>query len=167
LHAPPEAALRIMVPILYRVSTKVIDNIQQPLAQYNNMYLECIPVEDLALHSDRILMLDNYTDFFVWSGHDVNQEQRKEYEQLCVQAAYNVAETRIPFPEIMVFVEGVSMARYLVARLIPSHNDTIFEQIKSFPEFKNWNKEQKVKFDSKFHRTDDLSYRQYLHSILQ
>lgn len=57
------------------------------------------------------------------------------------------------------------MARWLQCRLNPSHKDSLEEQLNSFPQIEELTLEMRNKLISKFHKTDDLSFYQYLKKI--
>jgi hypothetical protein len=63
--------------------------------------------------------------------------------------------------------EASSMARWLQCRLVPSHKDTLEEQLQSFPQLAQLAVEERNKLMAKFHRTDDLSFNQYLRGLFK
>jgi hypothetical protein len=58
------------------------------------------------------------------------------------------------------------MARCLQVRLIPSHKDTFDEQRESFPLVAEMGEKDHAAFVSRFHRTDEPSYRHYFRSFV-
>eukprot|EP01114_Cavostelium_apophysatum_P002146 TRINITY_DN11871_c0_g1_i2.p1 TRINITY_DN11871_c0_g1~~TRINITY_DN11871_c0_g1_i2.p1 ORF type:complete len:924 (-),score=187.79 TRINITY_DN11871_c0_g1_i2:24-2708(-) len=126
-----------------------------------------VPLEDLALQSNKILLLDHHTDIFLWSGMEVAGEAFASKRQTCLRRAAAACKHRFPRPHVMQFKEGSSMARWLQCRLIPAHKDSADEQVTSFPQLDELTPEQKTKLASKFHRTDDASYNQYYRSLFK
>ena len=79
-----------------------------------------LPMETLALQSNRILFLDHHTQVFVWSGRDVVRERivlrflsvifvvqaGKEFDvfrEACRDKALQAAAMRVPSPQILIF----------------------------------------------------------------
>jgi len=112
----------------------------------------------LALQSDKILLLDHQTDVFIWIGTQCSDSQNKL--SICMKYAVEGIKHRFPNPQILVFKESSSMARWLQCRLIPSHKDSPEEQVESFPQLTQIPLQLK-----KFHKTDDLSFRQYCRQL--
>jgi len=59
------------------------------------------------------------------------------------------------------------MARWLQCRLIPSHKDTMEQQLRGFPQLEELSEAARAKLIAKFHRTDDLSFHQYYHALMR
>eukprot|EP01125_Pyxidicula_operculata_P007105 TRINITY_DN2419_c0_g2_i3.p1 TRINITY_DN2419_c0_g2~~TRINITY_DN2419_c0_g2_i3.p1 ORF type:complete len:663 (-),score=157.65 TRINITY_DN2419_c0_g2_i3:134-2122(-) len=125
------------------------------------------PLEDLALQSTNILILDHHTDIFVWSGSLVSGPEYDIVRQRCLQYIDQVTMYRFPSPQVRVFKEGDSNSRWLQCRLIPSHKDSPQEQAQSFPQILELDESSRQQLLSKFHRTDDLSFNQYLRKLWQ
>lgn len=126
-----------------------------------------MPLEDLALQSKHILVLDHHTDIFIWSGLDVAGPALDYVRQRCIQYALESSAQRYPQPHIRVFTEGDSNARWLECRLVPSHKDPIEEQLKSFPQLHELSQEERQRLLSKFHRTDEMSFYQFYRTLLK
>jgi len=62
-----------------------------------------LPLETLALQSDRIILVDHHTHVFVWSGEDVTDKRFDLFRQACVQRVRASSKWRIPTPKILVF----------------------------------------------------------------
>jgi hypothetical protein len=63
--------------------------------------LERIPLEDLALQSRFVLLLDHHTDLFIWVGRQA--QDSAQLVELCRQAAASLATQRFPQPQLMIF----------------------------------------------------------------
>eukprot|EP01130_Rhizamoeba_saxonica_P003457 TRINITY_DN1463_c0_g1_i2.p1 TRINITY_DN1463_c0_g1~~TRINITY_DN1463_c0_g1_i2.p1 ORF type:complete len:696 (-),score=124.12 TRINITY_DN1463_c0_g1_i2:78-2165(-) len=121
-----------------------------------------LPLEDLALQSRNILVLDHHTDILIWSGSYTTVPEYDYIREFCLNYAKEVSARRFPQPEIRTFSEGESDARWLQCRLIPSHKDDMALQDKSFPQITLLSAAERSDLMSKFHRTDEISYNQYL-----
>jgi len=130
-----------------------------PFYQIENGDASVIPLEDLALQSNRVLLLDHHTEIFIWEG--LNVERREQLLAMANQLAVDRANNRFPRPYIMQFRERSSMARWLLCRLIPSHKDSKENQLQSFPELGQLTEAQYQALLRKFHNTDDFSFVQY------
>jgi len=152
LNANSEDGLRLLDPPLYSIMSPT----------------EWIPLsaEDLSLQSNFILLLDHHTDMFLWIGSAV-KEKGKEFLEPCRKQGELISRYRLPQPKFMSSDEGSSMARCVQCRLIPSHKDSLEEQKKSFPQIVELSQQEYQLLMKKFHRTDEISYNQYLRSILQ
>jgi len=129
-----------------------------------------VPAEDLALQSDKVLLLDAHTDIFIWIGSSLSvddEENSSRQRNNLTTLALESARHRFPKPQILQFKEGSSMARWLQCRLVPSHKDSPEEQNLCFPQLDELTAENRAKLMAKFHRTDDLSYNQYFRKLLQ
>lgn len=140
----------------YPDSLRLVD---PPLLLASLNGFEQLPPEDLALQSNFVLMLDVHTDIFIWFGKEV--VNAKEIVEICKQHAQLVSSHRYPQPKVMAFEEGSSMARCLQCRLVPSHKDTLTNQVQSFPQLSQLSSEDYSKLLRKFHRTDEISYVQW------
>jgi hypothetical protein len=159
---------RIMEPKLYMA----VDDPTQ-------MYYE-VPLENLAMQSDKVLLMDNQTDIFIWSGRETIGPEFDVKRENLFKLAKDLCKYRFPHPIILQFKvqhpynlqlniskEGASMSRWFTCRLVPSHKDSPNEQLDAFPQLEELNDSQLKKLLSKFFKTDDLSYNQYLRSILR
>ncbi|KAL6065862.1 Sec23/Sec24 trunk domain containing protein [Balamuthia mandrillaris] len=138
--------------------------IDPPLLLADTSVFQRIPLQDLALQSNFVLLLDHHTDIFIWIGNEATH--RTDLVELCRRYASQVAKDRWPQPQLMIFKEGSSMARCLQCRLIPSHQDSLEEQRHSFPQIMELSQQQYAKLMSKFHRTDEISYSHYYRKLL-
>jgi hypothetical protein len=154
IFAPFEDCMRLLEPKLLAVTTQ------------HEFSLVELPLEDLALQSKHILILDHHTDIFIWSGLDMAGPEFDLLRQRCIHYAIDISMQRYPQPHIRVFTEGDSNARWLECRLIPSHKDPIEEQLKSFPQLRELSQERQ-RLLSKFHRTDEMSFYQYYRTLLK
>lgn len=96
---------------------------------------EAIPPADLALRDADALFLDHGTTMFGWIGYGVAGDEAKAAEARIAAEAFgkNLARGRFPVPQIKVFNQGSSPARYMVSRLVPLHRDAPHEQDARFP----------------------------------
>jgi len=125
------------------------------------------PNEDIILQNRNVIILDHFTDVFIWSGKDVVGAQYNSLREQCLRFITPKLQSRFPQPQIMQFNEGSSMARWLQCRLIPSHKDNINDQTAAYPEIANISKEKYSELMAKFHHTDDLSYTEYVHPLIK
>jgi hypothetical protein len=79
--------------------------------------LHQVPLEDLALQSDKVLLLDHHTDvsfmqphicddsakIFIWSGRETTNEKFNYKREYCLQYATEVSKHRFPQPQILQF----------------------------------------------------------------
>jgi Sec23/Sec24 trunk domain/Sec23/Sec24 beta-sandwich domain len=123
---------------------------------------EELPLESLAMQSNRILMLDNHTHVFVWSGRAVSGPEYDVYRQACIQRATDASRHRMPAPDILSFNEDSSEERFIKSRLIPLHRDTPQLQSISFPQLAQLQPEMVHQLMSKFDSDGDRpSFHQY------
>ncbi|KAH3746241.1 sec23/Sec24 protein transport family protein [Pelomyxa schiedti] len=148
LQAPPESALRMIIPDLL-------------LAKEDRF--EQLPPEDLAMQSGNVLFFDHEFDICIWIGAEAAQHE--SLHRSCMSLALQRSATRFPVPSVLVVKEGVSDARWLWSRLIPSHKDTEQEQLWSFPGLRSLLPKERAVLVAKFPRTDDLSFSQYYRSL--
>ena len=96
---------------------------------------EGIPPADLALRDSDALFLDHGTTMFGWIGYGVAADQTKAAEARNAAESFGkkLASGRFPVPQIKVFNQGSSPARYMVSRLVPLHRDAPLEQDARFP----------------------------------
>ncbi|GBG67818.1 hypothetical protein CBR_g939 [Chara braunii] len=153
LQASFDLSLRMTVPRL--------------LAHVQGGTFEEVPAVNLALQSEVSLVLDHGTDVFIWMGLDVLADEAKSAGALaaCKTLALEAVENRFPLPRIVVCKEADSKARYLLARLVPAHKDSPFEQDAWFPKLRTLQPEQRAKLKTKFFHTDDPSFFEYLKSL--
>ena len=85
----------------------------------------------------------------------------------CMQMVEQWCVARYPYPNIMQFNEGDSMSRFLVARLVPSHKDSEFQQLKSFPGLALLDKYQLKELREKLVWTDDYSYYEWMAQVFR
>jgi len=169
LNASFEDSKRIIEPPLYMVFLRDSDTdiSKDDTNDKDNRSIDIyqVPVEDLSLQSDKVLILDHHTDIFIWSGLKRSSNDYNYLREYCLNYIHSQITHRFPQPNIMLFKEGTSMARWLQCRLIPSHKDSLEEQLVSFSQLDELTQEELAKLMSKFHRTDDLSFNQYYRSL--
>ena len=61
-----------------------------------------LPLEDLALQSNSVLLLDHHTEILIWQGREVG-EQEDRLLSVANDLAIQRAENRFPRPYIMQF----------------------------------------------------------------
>jgi len=133
-----------------------------------NVIMEELPISTLSLRSDGVLLMDHFTDLFIWSGYEV--AARPDCDDLrvaLVKRANNMSVGRFPAPELQMFKEGSSMARLLFSRLEPGHKDAPHEQQEDAPHLASLSAEARAGLLSKHHRTDDMSFHQYYRSLFR
>jgi len=155
LYSDYEDSLRLLEPILY-----------ETVFNQDGEYLNVLPLEDLALQSNLILLLDNHNDIFIWSGKEVSGPEFDGKREKILIYAKSISKNRIPNPRILNFIEGDPDSRFLQSRLIPSHKDLPQQQLQSFPQLQKLTIEERKKLISKFHKTDDQSYIQFIDSLV-
>jgi len=82
-----------------------------------------VPLQDVSLASDQLLLLDHHTHVFLWSGAKIAGKEYDETRQKLKEIVKSWTVTRFPAAEIMELKEGDSMARWLVCRLDPASKD--------------------------------------------
>ena len=80
----------------------------------------------------------------------------------CGEELREAAGLRLPPPVEMQFVEGSSMARYMVSRLSPGHHDSPEEQVAALPSLSRMTPEALAVLREKLLVTDSMSFNQYL-----
>ena len=185
LNSSLEVCLRIIHPQLYCVRQEDIlrtrhligghtsgedeDNISHILAQEitNKHYMRNVPIVSLALQSNVILILDHHADIFVWSGHSVSGPEYDKIRSALVKILNERVKHRYPHPNIMLFNENDSMARWFEARLIPAHKDNEFLQMQDCQLLiGNLSHEQRNQLSKKLLWTDDKSYHEWLGHVI-
>jgi len=68
-----------------------------------------VPLEDLAMQSNKILLLDHHTEIFIWSGLEVanSNEINDRKRAACLRRALESAQYRFPKPTILQFKESL------------------------------------------------------------
>ncbi|KAK9807565.1 hypothetical protein WJX72_002839 [[Myrmecia] bisecta] len=125
LAASPAVAMCMLAPAMY-----VLD--------LSTAQLVPVPPVNLALTSGTAAVLDNGTHIFIWIGHQLALGGRPEgngdawtrsrAEAACERCAARLSVGRFPVPEVRTALEGSGDARYIAARLIPIHRDSLPEQ---------------------------------------
>lgn len=87
------------------------------------------------------------------------------YRSACVSRAQAATRWRLPRAEVLVFAEGSSAARWMLARLAPAHQDPPAWQEEAFPQLRLLDPAQRQQLQSKFFPTDELSFAQYCQKI--
>jgi hypothetical protein len=124
-----------------------------------------LPLETLALQSNRILLLDHHTQILIWSGSQVSTHAYDAYRHACVDRATAHSRHRLPRPEILTFNEGSSASRWMQVRLIPSHKDTEEWQNLTFPQLRTLTSPERQELIDKFLPTDEISFVQFYHTL--
>lgn len=117
------------------------------------------------MQSSNILFLDQEFDICIWSGSETTGNQCDHIRNACATLAEQRAASRFPVPIVMTAVEGLSDARWLCSRLIPSHKDSEAEQLWSFPALRALPAKSRAVLLAKFPKTDDLSFSQYYRAL--
>jgi major membrane immunogen (membrane-anchored lipoprotein) len=60
-------------------------------------------LEDLAMQSDKVLMIDNQTDIFIWSGKETSSNEFNEKRENLLRLAKDLSRNRFPQPVIQQF----------------------------------------------------------------
>jgi len=180
LRAPLFDCLRIMSPELlawqFESSTKNECNGKHDLTKKDEasaistapvIKLKELPMETLAMQSNKILLLDHHDRVFVWNGQEVCGEQFDHIRDAMQVLIDESIQNRLPTPTISWFPEGSSMARFFISRLIPSHKDPIDRQLETFPELRLLPPQELACFCSKFPQTDEQSFFHYYWSIMR
>jgi hypothetical protein len=133
----------------------------------SNHYLKEIPMVTLALQSHFILILDHHTDVFIWSGFSVSGGEYDKIRDALKLIVRNEIRHRYPAPNIMLFNESDSMARWFEARLIPAHKDNEFLQIQACQALiGNLSGKQRKELGGKLLWTDDYSFYEWLSHVI-
>ncbi|CAM9659377.1 unnamed protein product [Discosporangium mesarthrocarpum] len=120
-----------------------------------------VPVETLAMLPDRLLVLDTHDRIYIWSGHTVCGREFDPLRKACEAGVAVSAASRFPSASVTFLKDGSSWSRYLTSRLIPSHKDSIEQQLKSFPALASVPRAELEGLRRKLPPTDDPSYHQY------
>ena len=112
-----------------------------------------------------MLLLDTHTDVMVWSGADVAGPAHDGVRAAVRAHALALARGRFPAPRVMQFREGASMARWLQARLVPTHQDSPQEQMVQFPALKTMAAQALAALRAKFTQTDDMSFSKWYRNL--
>lgn len=124
-----------------------------------------LPLESLALQSNRILLLDHQTQILIWSGSRLTTNTFDSYRRACLDRAASQSQWRLPRPDLLSFNEGSSASRWLQVRLIPSHKDLPEQQEQTFPQLKGLTHGQRKEVTDKFLPTDEPSFRQFMQQL--
>ena len=168
LKASFEDCIRLTSPQLMCLSRHKLIQAGRPPAvdpKLLETLLVRVPLETLALQSNSILILDHHTDILIWSGAEMKGIEYDVVRTTCIQMVEQWCVGRYPYPNIMQFSEGDSMARFLEARLVPSHKDSEFQQLKSFPILAQLDKYQLKELREKLVWTDDYSYCEWMAQV--
>ena len=124
-----------------------------------------VPMETLALQSNKILYVDTHQSILIWSGELVKGMEYDYYRQGCIQRAADQSQYRVPAPELLVFEAGSSAARWLQCRMIPTHKDSMSLQNLSFPPVQSLTQKQRQELIQQFPPTDDQSFVEYFQQL--
>jgi len=133
----------------------------------SKLHLKVLPMETLAMQSNKILVLDHHDRVLIWSGQDVCGKEFDHVREAFQHYTYLAVGNRIPTPTIALFKEGSSMSRFFISRLIPSHKDPVESQLEMFSELQEFSPQQLQAFCDKFPKTDDSSFFQYFWNIVR
>eukprot|EP00164_Ancoracysta_twista_P010977 GFYU01016744.1.p1 GENE.GFYU01016744.1~~GFYU01016744.1.p1 ORF type:complete len:355 (-),score=94.46 GFYU01016744.1:247-1245(-) len=128
---------------------------------------EELPLENLALQSERVLVLDHHSHILVWSGMSMVGPPGDALRQHALHYAQEASKRRFPAPRIVTFNEGTSMARFIECRLIPAHKDSQEDQVSSFPQLSQLADGLKSMLVSKFVDTSDQSFHEWYRSLFR
>lgn len=104
LNSDFEDSLRLIDPPLFEAVARPTDALaSDPIEEsaLNSVRLERLPLEDLALQSSKVLLLDHHTDIFIWIG--LGAKHRTHLIRACKRYAKKLASSRFPSPTIMTF----------------------------------------------------------------
>ena len=118
LNGAPEFCERVLAPRL----------LSFPSGSRN---CEDVPPVSLALDSDSVLLMDCGTHLLLWIGASVQESD--EALQAAAKRARVIETSRFPVPLVIMSREGTSSSRYMLARLIPIHQDSREEQVTQLP----------------------------------
>ena len=124
-----------------------------------------LPPETLGLLSDSVVVLDAEREVFVWVGFERRGLKEDAVLSACMALALSLTQHRNPPAIIRVVKEGSSNSRFVLCQLIPSHKDPVEVAVKSVPVLRSLPPPLLKKHSSKFLRTDDMSFREYMAKI--
>jgi len=151
LRAGTDESITIMAPALLSTQRHVAQDLLTP-----------VTADTLALWSDAHCCCDTWSRLFLWRGSDASDAD----EEACVEFLNeNIVQRRFPAPTIVVCTEGSSMARFVVSRLNPSHNDSAEEQLASLPALALMSNEEREAVKAKWLWTDVPSLKQWLRRL--
>eukprot|EP00004_Rigifila_ramosa_P028796 TRINITY_DN9898_c0_g2_i1.p1 TRINITY_DN9898_c0_g2~~TRINITY_DN9898_c0_g2_i1.p1 ORF type:complete len:705 (-),score=150.16 TRINITY_DN9898_c0_g2_i1:18-1883(-) len=163
-HADDVAALRLLF-----LSTNLEDSLRifRPTLlsiSLTGESLDAVPLETLSLSASRVLVMDQHTDLFVWSGA-ATYPSGDAMRQACLEFAEETAHQRFPFPQILSFKQNSSLARWFVCRLGPSHRDGLQQQLGNHPHLAALSREQLAALFASLPHTDEITLLQYSASL--
>jgi len=151
LRAGVDDSLAIMAPALLSTQRHV-----------SNDLMTLVTADTLALWSDAHCCCDTWSRLFLWRGSDASDVD----EEACAEFLNeSIVQRRFPAPTVVVCVEGSSMARFVVSRLNPSHNDSAEEQVASLPALALMSNEERELIKAKWLWTDVPSLKQWLRRV--
>ena len=126
-----------------------------------------MPLETLSLRSERILALDHLSQIFVWRGELALQSNLvEEATHFLLSWIEKQNSGRFPPPQVLVFGEEDSEARWLLSRLVPSHKDFLADQTRSFPSLSSLSEEERNQIYVKYPKTDEDSFYQFFRKMI-
>jgi len=153
LSMPLEPSLRQITPTFLMFAASPDDP--------NVVYSLQLPLVNLAMRSDRVLLLDDQTSLMVWFGRASLAPELEPVRKFALEFATQLAKDRFPRPTIRTLQEGSSMARFLLCRLAPLHKEAQGAQEQQLPELAALPRHDYQRLLASFYRTDELSYGEY------
>jgi hypothetical protein len=153
LSMTPDACQRVIEPLLLLASPD------------NNFTPTPTVAENLVLQSNHVILFDQQTDVYIWSGQNVLGAEYDHVRDRCREIIDDLAQDRFPRPVVRVFNENQPDTRWLESRLIPAHRDSFKEQVRSFPALQQLTDKMLQLFITKLQRTEELSYNQYYNQL--
>lgn len=91
LSMTPDACQRVIEPLLLLASPA------------NEFTLTPTVAENLALQSDHVILFDQQTDIYIWSGQNVVGADYDYVRDRCGEIADDLAQNRFPTPVVRIF----------------------------------------------------------------
>ncbi len=99
LSMTPDACQRVIEPLLLLASPA------------NNFTLTPTVAENLALQPDHVILFDQQTDIYIWSGQNVLGAEYDYVRDQCREIADDLARDRFPTPVVRIFNVRASLLR--------------------------------------------------------
>ncbi len=159
VHAPLDAAIRIMMPQLW--------GLRWARGLSTQGTLQLVPLSTLSMRSDYVLVLDAQLDVYTWIGSDVPAAAQERSVALNFAKAL-ARDGRWPVPQVVAFEEKDSFARCVRARLSPEHKDTPDAQLGNHPLLAEMSPDQLAKFRARLFSefSDDPCFSQWMSDVL-
>ena len=152
-------------------STNTMNSIEFDLSeeegtQSNDFELYPLLPESLYLLSDSYVLLDNFTDIYIWIGQRHAGCHKDPVFAEILQYANELAQGRYPCCTIHQIYENTIEERQLIALLFPTHNDPKDSLIFTNEFFASLSKQNQNELLAKLQHYNTFSFKQYIAMIM-